>query len=426
MRRRWITWRRSVGSGVVLVLLSFLLWLNFPFFPDPVILILNRPTSDLTSQSSLNHWTMNGRDMAQTRYVKSGQTPLPAEKCWSKYLGEPTRSGPIVKEGVVYVGGHFEVMALDASTGEVLWSTPTSGPINSDLAIAGNHLYAGLLDHRLLSMNATNGELNWNFKTGDIITASPVVSDGMVYIGSWDNSIYSLDAETGEVIWRFLAKDTIPFHPAVHKEKLYVTDSSGHLYILDARTGQEFLMFRTPGSTSRTPVLDQGLAYFPSGGRIFAVEADAKEVPGEFIFKRIWAQFWIWQVPGVPKPPKQAGGVWAFSPKGFTEGGILASPAISGQAFFAGDIQGHVFARSKINGSAIWEQTVEGGILAPPLVVHDQILVGTDTGYIYSFDKHSGEETGQIQIGAPIEIPLIMANNLLLIRTTDGWLHCLK
>ena len=147
---------------------------------------------------------------------------------------------------------------------------------------------------------------------------------------------------------------------------------------------------------------------------------------GYFIFKRIWAQFWIWQIPGVSKPPKQAGGVWTFSPKDFTKGGILASPAISEKAFFAGDIRGHIFSRSKTNGSAIWEQTVEGSILTPPVVVNDQILVGTNKGYIYSFDKHSGEETGQIQIGAPIEIPLIMANDRLLVRTTDGWLHCLK
>ena len=70
-----------------------------------------------------------------------------------------------------------------------------------------------------------------------------------------------------------------------------------------------------PRTVCRTrPVVANGLVYFPSGGRIYAVAADAYELPGQYQLQLVWAQFWIWQFP-VPRPPSQPGGKWRFSPR---------------------------------------------------------------------------------------------------------------
>jgi len=407
-------------------LLGFLLWLNFPFVPDPVILIFNRPTSTLTSESLPGQWAMNGGDLQQSRSAGTDIDSLSGQICWSQHLGESTRSGPVVVDGIIYIGGHFKVMAIEATTGRMLWEQPTSGPVNSALTVAGDRLYVGLLDHRLVALSSKNGDLLWDFKTGDIITASPVVANGIVYIGSWDKFIYALDAITGETIWQYRARDSIHLHPALYKGRLYANDASGHLYILNARTGQEILLFRTPGSTTRTPAVDQGLVYFPSGGRIFAVNASAREVPGQFHLKKVWAQFWVWQVPGVPRPPVQAGGRWRFTPDDYATGGITTSLAIADQAFYVGDIQGNFFARAKEDGTPLWQKKVEGAILAPPLVTGTKVIVGTNKGFLYALDRQHGGTIWQLDLESPVEVPPAFAEGHLFVRTADGRLHCVK
>jgi hypothetical protein len=70
------------------------------------------------------------------------------------------------------------------------------------------------------------------------------------------------------------------------------------------------------------------------------VDTDTREIPGQFLLKQIWAQFWLWQVPGVPRPPGQQGGRWRFSPED-PEQGIITSPALTPEALYVGDIQGN-------------------------------------------------------------------------------------
>jgi len=178
--------RRVALLSILLAFLGFVLWLNFPFIPDPVILLFKRPTTSLTSDSQPNQWTTSGRDISQRRYVDAPHRQPLGQVQWSQDLGRPTRSAPIIVDGVIYVGSHFKIMALEAGTGSPLWEKGTTGQVHSSLAAAGGRLYLGLLDHRLLALDAETGEIRWDFMTQDIVTASPLIDRGMVYAGSWD------------------------------------------------------------------------------------------------------------------------------------------------------------------------------------------------------------------------------------------------
>ena len=76
-----------------------------------------------------------------------------------------------------------------------------TGPVNSSPAIAGNLVFVGLRDGRLLALDKETGTLHWEFQTGDLVYGSPAVHKGVVYIGSGDHELYALDALTGEVRW---------------------------------------------------------------------------------------------------------------------------------------------------------------------------------------------------------------------------------
>ena len=117
------------------------------------------------------------------------------------------------------------------------------------------------------------------------------------------------------VIWTYEAADKIGSHGPVADDVMAVPDKGGRIHLLDARTGQNRLVYRTPKSTNTAPVMAHDHVYFAAGGRLYAIDATAKEVPGQYHFKRVWAQLWLWQVPGVPRPAGQQGGSVALLPQ---------------------------------------------------------------------------------------------------------------
>ena len=109
----------------------FVLWLNYPFMPNYRILLFSQPTTEASSNSTIERWSMAGGDLAQTKMVfnAGNSLSLPTGSIrWSAPTGEGTRAGPIVADGVVYQGAYFKILALDAETGEVIWTQPASGP----------------------------------------------------------------------------------------------------------------------------------------------------------------------------------------------------------------------------------------------------------------------------------------------------------
>ncbi|MFB3098297.1 MAG: PQQ-binding-like beta-propeller repeat protein, partial [Dehalococcoidia bacterium] len=424
-RRRYFTRRRLVLAAVALLLAVFVFWLNFPFLPDPMILLFNRPTTSLTTQTLPGQWPMNGGDLQQRRYVADALGELAGQISWSVDLGEPTRSAPIVVENVIYMGGYFQIVALDIESGRTLWAKQTSGPVHSSLAAAGDNLYVGLLDHRLLALDIKTGETRWGFLTQDIVTAAPVVAKGIVYVGSWDHYMYALDAADGNLIWKFQADARINNSPAVHKGSLFVTDSAGNLHVLSARTGQERLLYRAPGTSTRPPVVAHGLVYFLSAGRIYAVDAGARRIPLQFQLKKVWAQLWLWQVPGIPRPPGQRGGLWRFSPADPKEG-FAAAPAVTVEAFYLGDVQGNFYAQEALLGTDLWRFRAGASIVASPVVVGDRVYFGAKDGEIYALDRFTGELLWRLDLGASIQVSPVFAAGRLLVQTADGRVHAIE
>ncbi len=426
--RRLFTRRRLIISGCTLAVLLFVLWLNYPFMPNYRILLFNRPATTVSSSSTVNQWSMAGGDVAQRKVVRSdtGSVALPVGKLqWSTPTGEGTRAGPIVADGKVYQGAYFKIVALDANTGEEVWSQPTSGPVQASLALAGGKLYAGFLDHRLRAMDPETGEILWDFRAGDIITSSPVVDEGVVYFGAWDSKQYALDAATGTEIWTYESTEKVGSSSPIYNGVMAVPDKGGRIHLLNARTGQNRLVYRTPRSTNAAPVIAHGHVYFAAGGRLYAIDTSEKEVPGQYHFKRVWAQFWLWQVPGVPKPAQQQGGRWRFSPDE-AESTIVASPAVANTGLYVGDLLGRLYAVDPLSGAEQWRFEATGGIHASPIVAGNLVYIATQQGHVYAIDRGSGEAVWELSLGTGVNEPLAFAGGVLYLRTSDGTVHAIE
>ncbi len=156
---------------------------------------------------------------------------------WHMDLGQGSPvSGPVAVDGILYFAtGYSIVRAVDPTTGELLWEydpkvTEVAGRrLRMGWGIRGiaywnGKIYTGTHDGRLIALDAGTGEPVWSVMTlpedSDklFISGPPRVFDGKVIIGNGgaDQSatrgyVTTYDAETGDRLWRFYI---VPGNPA--------------------------------------------------------------------------------------------------------------------------------------------------------------------------------------------------------------------
>ncbi len=70
------------------------------------------------------------------------------------------------------------------------------------MSAAGDALYA---------LNASTGALLWSYATGGPVWSSPAVVNGVVYVGSGTNNVYALNASTGAKLWSYATGSPVIF-----------------------------------------------------------------------------------------------------------------------------------------------------------------------------------------------------------------------
>ena len=155
-----------------------------------------------------------------------------------------------------------------------------------------------------------------------------------------------------------------------------------------------------------------------------AIKAGIREVPGRYTIERFWRYLWVRNF-SVPKPLLQHGFQWKFRPGG--EGSFIkAAPAVTGEAFYAGDFNGRFHARDALDANQVWTFQADGPITSPPIVAGDTIFFGAESGSLYSLDRAGGSLLWRLDMGAPIALAPSLAGGVLYVRTEDGKLHAVR
>ena len=105
-------------------------------------------------------------------------------------------TAPVAAEGMVYAGsesGRF--YALDAVTGELVWSRESMEWGLQSPAVVDGVLYAESSDGHLRALDAATGEDIWQFQKGYFAgVPSFTVDDGVLYVGALDGGVYAFTA----------------------------------------------------------------------------------------------------------------------------------------------------------------------------------------------------------------------------------------
>ncbi len=199
----------------------------------PKAISVDQAQLSAAAKDSKNFLHSNG-SYAQTRFypakqINSGNVAKlrPAFTFQTEVL-ESMETAPIVVDGVMYITTSYNhVYAIDAATGKELWhykhkmgpvTTYCCGPNNRGVAIAGDRVFMGTLDSKLVALDAKTGKLIWDTEIADpelgySETMAPVAINGRILIGTNGGEygirgfVKSFDAATGKLQWTF---NTIP------------------------------------------------------------------------------------------------------------------------------------------------------------------------------------------------------------------------
>ena len=428
LRRR----RRIVIWSAAALLLLFAVWINYPFIPNPWILLFRQPSGNASALSAPERWAMYGGGPTIANYLPAAAPPqgIPQGIVESVIeIGPGVRSAPAVdarQSPAIFIGGQSRIAAFTPD-GRQVWEHPVSGPAHGIPAITGNALYLGTLNKRVLALDPQTGRTLWEYEGDSPFPGSVTVQDGIVYAGSRGGHIHALDAESGKLLWKVGLGSPAVAPAAVDDGKLFAASTAGVLYLRHSATGDQRARIRTGSALVAPPVVSGGQVYLLSEGGLMAFDTGVRELPGRYPAEIVWAQLWLWRFP-LPAPPEHSGLQWRVMPDTAADA-FTHPPAAAPDALYLGTASGGITALNPQNGAQLWHippNAPHGGIAAPPLIAGDLLIVAHENGTIRALNRHTQQELWSLPLPVPLAAPPSYAAGKLYAHTQDGNLHIIR
>ncbi|WBY02909.1 PQQ-dependent dehydrogenase, methanol/ethanol family [Ramlibacter tataouinensis] len=216
--------------------------------PVPTNVSVPQARLDAAGNDGTNFLLSNG-NYAQTRYYPAEQinttnvARLRPAFVFQTEVVESMETAPIVVDGVMYITTSYNhLYALDAATGTEFWhykhkqgpvTTFCCGPNNRGVAVMNDRVFMATLDAKLMAFDAKTGKVLWSTQIADpeagySETMAPVAVDGKVLIGTNGGEygirgfLKAYNANDGKELWTFY---TIPERG--HEGVWAVNDATG-------------------------------------------------------------------------------------------------------------------------------------------------------------------------------------------------------
>ena len=352
---------------------------------------------------------------------------------------------PIVAaDGRIYVmDGHATVSAVDPASGSTLWRTEIRGTearnggffgwgrdgdnqgFGGGVAFAGGKVFVTSGLRQVAALDAATGDVVWTTGVESPIHGAPTVSGGRVYAIDVDNQILAFDVNTGEQSWSYQAiaepaRILRASSPAVTGETVIAPFSSGELVALRVTNGQP-LWQQVLSRTNRTnalseirdiagrPVVYRGTVYAGSHSGLFSAMDLRTGTPR-------------WQLPiATLNAPWAAGDVVYVVSKA---GELITINRENGQIYWITDLNAER-VRQEGGVLGIGDRTVRPIWSGPLLATNRLILVNSD-GQAVAVDARTGAEQGTLNLGGPAYIAPIAYNGMIYVLTDEGQLVAIR
>ncbi len=407
----------------------------------------------------------------------------PPTLAWKTYIpgGGITGIGTTYGDGLVFTGSfENQQLALNASTGKIVWDSLTKGPMIFNGAYSNGRFFrGGTDDNTLYCFDSANGQILWAYTPpngkGGYFTTGPALAYGIVYEMNKDGYLYALDQTTGKLVWKYKGPSSEliwPGMPTVADGKVYVTigelayygsvtNTQSEYACINAFTGEliwqlpiEALppresaivaygtLYIIPGSVTTAVDTTSGTEY-STDSQLWAISSGSTPTTGPSITPKP-------EAPSTPTPTskptlipvssvsdwtmfrsdpthssKAAAGptnltlAWKFT----TKGSVISSPSIVNNVVYAGSQDKNMYAIDAENGNLIWNYTTGGPIITSPAVANGKVYFGSEDGYVYCLDAAYGGLLWHTPINSNLEFTF---GNLVLKSSpvvSDGMVY---
>lgn len=369
-----------------------------------------------TAQPS-GDWSQFGFDAANTHFNQYSSGPEGSVGVrWTYDGGDGVARSPAIVDGTVYASPGGQVVALDADSGERLW-TYDDGAFFVPPAVSNGRVFVGTTDGRILALSAENGDIDWERETPSAVVAPGTVADGVLYMGDSEN-LYALDPASGDQQWQLGASTGSA--PAVGADSVWTASGQTVTVVLqntsadDARQTAWPDNARTVGVISDSsaglqldflelnehgpPVIGSGQAYFGADGlRSMNIEQ------GE----RTWHTA--------------------------TDIGISTAPALDGESLYIGGTDsldgisselaanaGTVYSLAAADGSTNWTFEAAGSVDASPVATNSVLYVSTGAGVVHALNIFTGNEVWRQEVGGELGVPVVTGDRMYVGSSEQG------
>ena len=169
----------------------------------------------------------------------------------------------VVGSASLFVTSRSMIRALDAATGEDLWSVPVEPAVTAPLVWDSGWLIAIVEPGEVLAFRAADGALMWRRSVG-APSPHPAVPGGenALYFSLADGRVVALGLERGEPLWEQQLPGTLS-EPAVARDRVFVGSTDNFFYAFDADSGSLAWKWRNGGDVIGAAA-DGDVVYFAS------------------------------------------------------------------------------------------------------------------------------------------------------------------
>jgi outer membrane protein assembly factor BamB len=154
----------------------------------------------------------------------------------------PQNAQIIAEYGLLYISTSKGLLTLNAANGDIVWRFDTELPLGNSPTVVNGVVYVGGFDRKLHALDAFTGEHLWSFDAaGSGYDTNPLVIDNKVFVGNRDGKMYAIGAhrtpQQGQLIWQYATNGPIHTSAAYQNGVIYFASNDMHAYALNATTG---------------------------------------------------------------------------------------------------------------------------------------------------------------------------------------------
>ncbi|NVK35337.1 MAG: PQQ-binding-like beta-propeller repeat protein [Rhodobacteraceae bacterium] len=321
---------------------------------------------------------------------------------------------PVSAGGRVFVyKPNGDVIGLSTS-GARLWSRSLRPEGEKDVApgggltVSGNVLYAATGYGQMSALDAASGQQLWSVDLETPARGAPTAANGLIFTVTQNNEILALNQSDGSQAWNYTGVEETAgvlssANPAVSGNRVIVPFSSGEIMALDVKSGEPVWIesvtrgmrtFAVSGisDVSASPVIDGNVVYATGvGGRTVANSVKNGE--------RLWGQ----------------------------NVGSVHTPVVSGNALFLIDLEERMVALDRKSGETLWvaqlpkpEKKKKRRNWAGPILANGALVAMSSDGYIAAVDAASGQVMATNQVNTDVYVTPIVAGGRMIVLDGDG------